>query len=81
MRGLQDHFPLSYRQVDEVVHLIADAAMDISYFEEGKHSKDPNNLTWNWFDQLHNFILFTHLFIIYFSLIKENIIQYLITFI
>lgn len=45
MRGLQDHFPLSYRQVDEVVHLIADAAMDISYFEQGKHSKDPNNLT------------------------------------
>lgn len=81
MRGLQDHFPLSYREVDEVVHLIADAAMYIAYFEQGKHPKDPSNLTWNWLDQLHNFVLFTYLFIIYFRLIKENIIQYLITFI
>ena len=45
MRRLQDHFPLSYREVDEVVHLIADAAMYIAYFEQGKHPKDPSNLT------------------------------------
>ena len=34
MRGLQDHFPLSYKEVDEVVHLIADCL-----FWTGKASK------------------------------------------
>ena len=37
MRGIEDHFRLSYREVDEVFPLISETAVEIVNFKQGKH--------------------------------------------
>ena len=42
MRGIEDHFRLSYREVDEVFPLISETAVEIVNFKQGKHLKELN---------------------------------------
>ena len=43
MQGLEDHFRLSYREVDEVFPLISKTAVEIVNFKQGKHLKELNS--------------------------------------
>ena len=42
MQDLEDHFRLSYREFDEVVPLIAEAAVEIVNSKQRKHPKETN---------------------------------------
>ena len=42
MQDLEDHCLLRYRKVDEVVPLVAEAAVEIVNFKQRKHRKEPN---------------------------------------
>ena len=42
MQDLEDHFRLSYREFDEVVPLIAEAAVEIVNSKQRKHLKETN---------------------------------------
>ena len=42
MQDLEDHFRLSYREFDEVVPLIAEAAAEIVNSKQRKHPKEPS---------------------------------------
>ena len=42
MQDLEDHFRLSYREFDEVVPLIAEAAVEIVNSKKRKHPEETN---------------------------------------
>ena len=42
MQDLEDHFRLSYREFDEVIPLIAEAAVEIVNSKQRKHPKETN---------------------------------------